>query len=424
MKILVLGSGAREHALAWKLSQSRSVTSVFAGPGNAGTADVCVNLPDVDPMKFETVRTAARREGVDCVFVGPEAPLAAGIVDFLRRRGIRAIGPGKRPAQLESSKAFSKAFLVRNGIPTARATELSQASALEEFLARHLGRTLVVKKSGLAAGKGVLVSSDVKELLAFGKEILSTDRLLAEEFLEGWELSVFGVSDGENHVILPACTDFKRAHEDDTGPNTGGMGSICPVPLADGALLQRIEREIVGPTYSAMAREGLSYAGVLYFGLMITASGPRVLEYNVRFGDPETQVLLPVLPFDFGLLVTAIVEKKLPSFASHAGTSSPQGAALGVVIASEGYPETAGPSAAVTLIESAAADHTYLFHASTRRDPDGIVRTHGGRCFTAVGVGADLRAAAERAYAGAQRIRFDGCWFRRDIGRKFIGEWK
>jgi phosphoribosylamine--glycine ligase len=422
MKVLLLGSGAREHALAWKLSQSPRVRGIFAGPGNAGTAEVCVNLPEVDPMQFETVLAAARREAVDCVFVGPEAPLAAGIVDFLLRRGVPVIGPGKRPAQLESSKAFSKAFLLRNGIPTARATEFSEAAALKDFLVKHPRRTLVVKKSGLAAGKGVLVSADANELLAFGTEILAADRLLVEEFLEGWELSVFGVSDGESHVVLPACTDFKRAYEDDTGPNTGGMGSICPVPPADGALLRRIGAEIVDPTYAAMAREGLSYAGVLYFGLMITSGGPRVLEYNVRFGDPETQVLLPVLSFDLGSLLEAVVQKSLPSFASGADIASAHGSALGVVVAGRGYPDAPPSSAAVMLPGAAAADHTWLFHASTTRGADGILRTQGGRCFTAVGVGADLKSAARRAYAGAETIKFDGCWYRRDIGRKFIGE--
>ena len=228
MRVLVLGSGAREHALAWKLAGSQDVSAVFAGPGNAGTAEVCTNLPDVAPMKFDTVLSAARRVSADCVFVGPEIPLAAGVIDFLERRGIPGFGPGKKAAQLESSKAFSKAFLVRNRIPTARATEFSDPSVFEAFLRREEGRRLVVKKSGLAAGKGVLESSRTEELLSFGKDALSGDSVLLEEYLEGWELSVFGVSDGESHVVLPGCTDFKKAHDGDTGPNTAGWGPSAP----------------------------------------------------------------------------------------------------------------------------------------------------------------------------------------------------
>ncbi len=421
MRVLVLGSGAREHALAWKLSESAHVSAVFAGPGNAGTAEVCANLPDVDPMSFTTVFSAARRNAVDLVFVGPETPLAAGVADFLSHRGVPVFGPGRKAAQLESSKAFSKAFLVRNGIPTARATEFSDASALDAFLAGKAGQRLVLKKSGLAAGKGVLESDRSEELLAFGKAALADGHVLVEEFLEGWELSVFGVSDGQTHVVLPACTDFKKAHEDDTGPNTGGMGSVCPVPTADGATMRRVEREIVEPTYSAMKREGLSYAGVLYFGLMITQAGPCVLEFNVRFGDPETQVLLPVLPFDFGGLVKAVMVKELKSFAAGTDTASPVGAALGVVLAARGYPEASGPPVAVNLPDGAGHDHTHVFHASTFRREDGSLHARGGRCFTVVGRDANLRSAAGRAYALAEKIRFDGGWYRRDIGRKFFG---
>lgn len=421
MRVLVLGSGAREHALAWKLSQSPEVSAVFAGPGNAGTAEVCTNLRHVDPMKFDTVAAAVREVKADCVFVGPETPLAAGITDFLARRGIPALGPGKAAAQLESSKAFSKAFLVRNGIPTARATEFSDPAAFESFLGARPGRRLVVKKSGLAAGKGVLESDRTEDLARFGRAALAEDRVLVEEYLEGWELSVFGISDGESHAILPACTDFKKAGEGDTGPNTGGMGSVCPVPIADGALMQRINREIVEPTYSAMMSEGLSYAGVLYFGLMITPGGPRVLEYNVRLGDPEAQALLPVLSFDLGGLVKAILEKKLRSFSAGFDMASSVGAALAVVIAARGYPASAGCQARVEALCDGKPDPAQVFHASSFRGDDGSLWVRGGRCFTVVARGPDLRAAADRAYGAAQKIRFDGAWYRRDIGRRFLG---
>ncbi|MGA2480350.1 MAG: phosphoribosylamine--glycine ligase, partial [Spirochaetia bacterium] len=243
MNVLVLGSGAREHALAWKLSKSRGAPCVFIGPGNAGTGEVGYTLSEVNPLDFPTVLAACRKNRIDCVFVGPEAPLAAGIVDYLTAEGIPAIGPGKGAARLESSKAFSKAFLLRNGLPTAGAREFSDRAAFEAYLKGSAGKRLVIKKSGLAAGKGVLESSDIGEMTAFGGAILRDDALLVEEFLTGWEVSIFGVSDGKSHIVLPPCTDFKKALDGDAGPNTGGMGSICPVPWVDPALMRRIMRE-------------------------------------------------------------------------------------------------------------------------------------------------------------------------------------
>jgi phosphoribosylamine--glycine ligase len=287
----------------------------------------------------------------------------------------------------------------------------------------------VVKKSGLAAGKGVLESSSVNEMIAFGRSILSDDRLLVEEFLEGWEVSIFGLSDGKSHLILPPCTDFKKAHDGDTGPNTGGMGSICPVPWVDEALSARIRAEVVEPTYAALEREGLAYVGVLYFGLMITASGPKVLEFNVRFGDPETQVLLPVLGLDFGELVEAMAAGKLAQSAPAATGVSPArapagpygpAAALGVVVASRGYPEFSEKGVAVDPIPVFPSQEALVFHASTSRGADGLVRTGGGRCFTVVGLGGDLREASVNAYRAVERVRFDGGWYRRDIGRRFF----
>jgi phosphoribosylamine--glycine ligase len=437
MRVLVLGSGAREHALAWRLASSPHVRAVVVGPGNAGTAEIAVNAPEVDPLDFGTVLDACKAHSIDCVFVGPEAPLADGIVDHLGSKGVAAIGPGKRASRLESSKAFSKAFLTRNLIPTAEAREFSDPADFEAHVRGQSGRRLVVKKSGLAAGKGVLESSSVNEMVAFGRSILADDRLLVEEFLEGWEVSIFGLSDGKSHMILPPCTDFKKAHDGDTGPNTGGMGSICPVPWVDEALSARIRAEVVEPTYAALAREGLAYSGVLYFGLMITASGPKVLEFNVRFGDPETQVLLPVIGLDLGELVAAMAAGKLkevsPADANQrkgagaalgapasAGLRPARAAALGVVVASRGYPESSEKSVIVDPIPAFPSQEALVFHASTSRGADGLVRTGGGRCFTVVGLGIDLREASVNAYRAVERVRFDGGWYRRDIGRRFF----
>ncbi|OHD69931.1 MAG: phosphoribosylamine--glycine ligase [Spirochaetes bacterium RBG_13_68_11] len=422
MRVLVLGSGAREHALAWKLAQAGGTGRVYAGPGNAGTGAVAENLPGVDPMRFDTVRDACREHRIDCVFVGPEAPLAAGVVDTLRADGIPAIGPDRSAARLESSKAFSKAFLVRNGIPTAAAAAFSEEAPLRDYLEANRGRRLVVKKSGLAAGKGVLVSDDPAELAAFGAAALRDDEVLVEECLEGWEASVFGLSDGVTHLVLPPCTDFKRALDGDRGPNTGGMGSICPVPQADAAFMSRVGAGIVGPVYRALSREGLAYPGVLYFGLMVTPSGPKVLEFNVRFGDPETQVLLPMIDADLASIVEAMADGGLAGLVSErAGRPwAAPGAALGVVVASRGYPERSEKGVPVEPIEPPPPGEALVFHASTGRDAAGRVVTGGGRCFTVVGIGADLADASRRAYAAVPGIRFDGAWHRGDIGVRFI----
>ena len=418
MNVMVLGSGAREHALAWKLAQGRAVRRVYAGPGNAGTAAVAENLPVVDPMLAGTVTAACREHHIDCVFIGPEAPLAAGVADALRAEGIATIGPGRSPARLESSKAFSKAFLVRNGIPTAEAATFRDADEVRAYLTARRGQRLVVKKSGLAAGKGVLVSADHDELAGFAAAAVRDDEVLVEECLEGWEVSVFGLSDGAAHLVLPPCTDFKRAYDGDQGPNTGGMGSICPMPPADAAFMARVEADIVDPVYAALAREDLAYPGVLYFGLMVCATGPKVLEFNVRFGDPETQVLLPVLEADLGDLVEAMAAGTLGRLARE-GSLPRRGAALGVVVASRGYPERSEKGAPVAPIAPPSPGEALVFHASTGHDASGRVVTGGGRCFSVVGLGGDLAEASRRAYAAVDRVRFDGAWHRTDIGARF-----
>ncbi|MBP7094785.1 MAG: phosphoribosylamine--glycine ligase [Spirochaetia bacterium] len=417
MRVMVLGSGGREHALAWKLA--REDHAVFCAPGNAGTAVLprARNLP-LDPDDPAAVVAAARETGTELVAVGPEAPLVAGVADALRAAGVPCFGPGASPARLESSKAFARGFMERHGIPCARTARFSGPGAgteLERFVAANPGR-LVLKKSGLAAGKGVLESDDPAELLAFGRSVLADDELLAEEFLEGFELSVFGVSDGTDFAILPAARDHKKAFEGDSGPNTGGMGAVAPVFRADAALMARVRAELVEPTFSAMAKEGLAYRGVVFFGVMVTASGPKLLEYNVRFGDPETQSLLPILPDGFGELLRGAAEDRLEPALVRAFEARPDRYACGFVVAAPGYPGPYPKDLAVRSLPETRNSPGLLFHASTTRDADGILHTGGGRCFAAVGLGADSARARENGLALAAAVDFDGARFRRDIG--------
>lgn len=414
MNVMILGNGAREHALAWKFSTSRRLTGLSVAPGNAGTAALAVNLPDVDPHSGPQVVEACRARGVDLVFIGAEAYLEAGVADALHAAGIAVIGPQKKSAQLESSKVFSKDFMLRHGLPTAAAKEFSKPKPFEEYLKKTNGR-VVVKKSGLAAGKGVLETDDKDEALAFGLEILKTDKLLVEEFLTGFEISVFVLSDGRDYVVLPPTADFKKAKEGDQGPNTGGMGAICPVPTVDSALWKRVLDETVAPTMKALNGDGLNYKGVLFIGLMITADGPQILEYNVRFGDPETQALLTLIDSDFGDLVQAMVDGALNEYRLELSKK----VALGVVVAAPGYPGEYTKGLAVeTLPTNKDAGHR-LFHAATTGTPTAVL-TGGGRCFTSVGVADTFEEARKRAYDGAAQVKFDGAWYRKDIGDKYI----
>jgi phosphoribosylamine---glycine ligase len=433
VRVLVVGSGAREHAIAWTLAAERGFPAtprdgIFCAPGNAGTELVASNLP-IDPEDTSAVIAACRELDIGLVVVGPETALAAGLVDALNERGVAAFGPGRNAARLESSKAFAREFAERHGVPTAKTARFADAAAFLAFLDANRGRRIVLKKSGLAAGKGVLESDDRDELASFGEAVLRSDALLAEEYLPGRELSVFALCDGEGHLLLPACADHKKAGAGDTGPNTGGMGAICPVPAASREVMAAIGREIVEPTFRGMASEGLTYRGVLFFGIMLTAEGPKLLEYNVRWGDPETQSLLPLLESSFLDLTR---ETALGRLASIRPAFAPA-QACGVVVAASGYPgpynkgleADLGGATPLDSVASAGTEasrgpypRSFLFHASTTRDPAGGVRTGGGRCFTAVGIGRDWESARDRAYAMAKTVRFDGAWFREDIGEK------
>lgn len=414
MRVLILGGGAREHALAWKFSKSRKISGLFVAPGNAGTDEVATNLPDLKQDDGATLIERCRELRINLVFVGGETALAEGVVDRLEAEGIPAIGPGKKSAQLESSKAFSKDFMARHAIPTADYRTFTYLPALEEYLNGLEGK-VVIKKSGLAGGKGVLESEDREELRSFGKAVLEDDSLVVEEFLSGYELSVFALTDGKGYLLLPPCADYKKAGAGNTGPNTGGMGAVCPVPWVVEGDWDRVVTEVVEPTFAGIAKDGLGYRGVLYFGLMLTPEGPKVLEYNVRFGDPETQALLPLIRNDFVDLCQSILRETISDVEIHTTGD----AAVGVVVASEGYPsKTTKPTKVTRLPESGA--HIHVFHGGTRRE-DSAIFTPSGRCFTVVGTGKDLLAARNLAYHTAEEVGFDGAWYRPDIGARIFG---
>ncbi len=420
MRLLVIGSGGREHALAWKLSRSNGVEQIFVAPGNGGTASTprCRNVP-LQATDLDGLLRFAQEAAVDLTVVGPEAPLVAGIVDRFRAAGLAIFGPSQAAARLEGSKAFAKAFMERHGIPTARARifrDLAEAVAYVEGM-----ETLpVIKASGLAGGKGVLLPETVQEAVAGLEAMLVHGRfgpagttVLVEERLQGPELSVLALTDGHTVGVMPPVQDHKRLLDGDRGPNTGGMGAFGPSPLATPELLDRVVREILEPTLAGLAAEGAPYVGVLYAGLMWTAQGPKVLEFNCRFGDPEAQVILPLLEDDLVPLLRACIEGSLDRFLPRWSSQ----AAVTVVMASQGYPGAYETGHPIHGIEDAEALGCRVFHAGTVLQRGRPV-TAGGRVLNVTGVGACLEEAAALAYAGVGRIHFPGAVYRRDIARR------
>jgi len=411
VRVLVLGSGGREHALARALSGDTDVTDLQVAPGNPGIARIA-EVHQVTPADPDSVTALAARTGADLVVIGPEAPLVAGVADAVRAAGITCFGPGRAAAMIEGSKSFAKEIMIAAGIPTAAArtctSEAATAAALAEF-----GPPYVVKADGLAAGKGVVVTSDRREAIAHAREC---GTVVIEEYLDGPEVSVFALADGIAAVPLLPAQDYKRAHDGDAGPNTGGMGAYAPLPWAPPDLAAESLETVIQPALDELRRRGTPYCGLLYAGLCLTAAGIRVVEFNARFGDPETQVVLDRLATPLGRLLQAAATGGL---ADTGPLSWTPGAAVTVVIAAEGYPGAPVSGDAVGGIDAAQREPgAYVLHAGTATDAHGGLVSSGGRVLNVVGTGRDLATAREAAYRAASRIRMRGGWYRRDVAER------
>ena len=420
MNVLVIGSGGREHALCWKLRQSSMVKDLYCAPGNGGTALDAVNV-DIDISEHQQVAEFCEEKDIELVVVGPEAPLAVGITDYLEKEGINVFGPSYAAARMESSKIFAKELMGRYNIPTAGFRIFDDFDKAEEYI-RSKGAPLVVKAYGLAAGKGVIVTEDVEEAVTAARDMIvekkfggAGSRIIVEECLFGEEASILVVTDGKNIIPLATSQDHKRAYDGDAGPNTGGMGAYSPAPVIDDALFEKITETIVRPTIEALAKENIVYKGVLYAGLMITADGPKVLEYNVRFGDPETQAILPRMKSDLAQLLLATAKGELEGKTVEWDRDE----CVCVVLASGGYPGSYEKGKKITGLEEAVAEGAVVFHAGTRTEGDDIV-TSGGRVLNVTAKGPDIKEAVANTYRAVGKIHFDGMHYRKDIGYKAI----
>jgi len=424
MNILIIGSGGREHALVWKLAQSPRVTKIYCAPGNAGTAQVAENI-DIASEDIMGLREFALHNRIDLTVVGPEAPLVLGIVDEFEAHGLKVFGPSKKASILEGSKVFAKNLMKKYNIPSADFLSFTDEAEAKRFI-KKVGAPVVVKADGLAAGKGVIVCQTGAEAERAVERILrekefgeAGNEVIIEECLVGEEASILCFTDGKTIVPMASAQDHKRVNDNDEGPNTGGMGAYSPAPLVTAELLAKVEREILKPTISGMEAEGHSYKGILYVGLMLTKDGPKVLEYNCRFGDPETQCILPRLKTDLLEILLSIVDCRLSIISLDWDPRS----AVCVVLASGGYPGSYKKGQEITGLENARdLDDVIIFHAGTTLK-DGKTVTAGGRVLGVVGLGETIRHAIDRSYLAVKLINFKDMHYRKDIGRKAL-KWK
>lgn len=423
MKVLVVGGGGREHALAWKIAQSSHVTQVFVAPGNAGTArEASINNVAIAADDIPALLAFAQKEQIGLTVVGPEAPLVIGIVDCFTESGLRCFGPTQEAAQLEGSKAFSKDFLARHNIPTATYSNFTEIEPAIEYI-RQQGAPIVVKADGLAAGKGVILAETEEEAIEAVKDMLAGNafgeagsRVVIEEFLQGEEASFIVMVDGEHVLPMASSQDHKARDNGDTGPNTGGMGAYSPAPVVTPAMHDRIMQEVIIPTVEGMKADGVPYTGFLYAGIMVAPDGtPKVLEFNCRFGDPETQPIMTRLQSDLVELVDAALDKRLNTVIANWDSR----AALGVVLAAGGYPASHNKGDVISGLDKAAELAGKVFHAGTT-EKEGEVVTAGGRVLCAVGLGTNVTDAQARAYELVDTISWDKVYFRTDIGHRAI----
>lgn len=420
MTILLLGSGGREHALAYKLLQSPSCEKLFVAPGNAGTAVIATNVA-VSPMDFEALKALVLSEQIDMVVVGPEDPLVLGVYDFFKNdvqiSHVPVIGPSKLGAQLEGSKEFAKEFLVKHQIPTAAYASFTAETVEQgcDFLTT-LQPPFVLKADGLAAGKGVLILQDLQEaqkelrnMLVNAKFGAASSKVVIEEFLDGIELSCFVLTDGKNYKLLPTAKDYKRIGEGDTGLNTGGMGAVSPVPFADEVLMEKIESRIVKPTVAGLQKDGIEYKGFVFIGLIIVKGEPMVIEYNVRMGDPETEVVMPRIQSDLVTLFQAVAEQKLDEVTLAIDPRS----ATTIMVVSGGYPEEYDKGFAISGIDNIS--DSIVFHAGTKLEKGQVV-TNGGRVLAVTSFGTTYQEAIKKSYQNINKLHFDKMYFRKDIG--------
>ncbi|MFP4661416.1 MAG: phosphoribosylamine--glycine ligase [Halanaerobiales bacterium] len=421
MKVLVVGNGGREHGIVWKLSQSDKVDQIYIAPGNAGTADLGENI-DVDVLDIDGLVNFARSNNIDITFVGPEDPLVAGIVDRFEEEGLRIFGPNRKAAQLEGSKVFSKNIMEKYDIPTAEYRVFRETDQAISYI-KEKGAPIVVKADGLAAGKGVIVAGEVSEAVEAVESILLDEqfgeagaRIVVEEFLAGEEATVLAFVDGDTIIPMIPSQDHKQAYDGDEGPNTGGMGAYAPAPVVDDSMMEKISKKILRPTLEALKAEGVEYKGVLYCGLMIKDGVPKVLEYNVRFGDPETQVVLPLLKTDLVDIVEAVIDGNLADIDVEWYDQK----ALCVIMASGGYPLDYEKGKKITGVDEACSlDDVMVFQAGVRREADDLL-TAGGRVLAVTALGDSFEEVIEKAYAGIEYIHFNDYHIRHDIGYKAL----